>query len=339
LNYRNESVEKSAEYLRQALPLMARQTAALHPVSYAIWYEYVSGNNPSLRASIDDYTRDGATLDETTTAELFRKHVAELDEQLVKHVSDGFQKIMSEMTQSASQTSDHVSQFGEALEKWSAEQTQSPSANESSTDALLLQARGMRESVLALKEHLDESRREILQLRKEVNRAREDAIADSLTGLKNRRGFDVALSACLAEAESAEHGPSLLIVDIDHFKRVNDSYGHLSGDRVIRTIAQILKDHVKGRDTAARYGGEEFVILLPDTPLQGACQLAERIRATVEKVRIKRTGSNQALANVTVSLGVASYRDSESAGEFVARADAALYTSKNQGRNRVSIAA
>lgn len=338
MDYRNDSIEKSAEYLRQALPLMSRQSAGLHPVSYAIWYEYVAGSNPALRASIDEYTRNGARLDEAATAELFRKHVAEVDEKIVKRVSDGFQKIMSEVTQSASQTSDQVSQFGDALEKWSEEQTRSPAPGENATDVLLQQTRRIRESILSLKQNLDASRQEIMQLRQEVSRAREDALADSLTGLANRRGFDAALATCLAAADTAEHGPSLLIADIDHFKRVNDSYGHLFGDRVIKTIAQILKDHVKGRDTAARYGGEEFVILLPDTPLAGAGHLAEKIRATVEQVRIKRAGSSEALANVTISLGVTSYRAGESVADFIARADEALYASKNRGRNRVSTA-
>ncbi len=107
---------------------------------------------------------------------------------------------------------------------------------------------------------------------------------------------------------------------------------------MIRAIAKILKDNVKGKDTAARYGGEEFVILLPETPLEGARSLAEKIRQMVEASRVKRTDSNETVARVTVSLGVACYRAGESASEFVERADRALYDSKNLGRNRVSLA-
>ena len=193
-------------------------------------------------------------------------------------------------------------------------------------------------SMTSLRGRLDDSRREIEQLRQEVDKAREDALADGLTGLSNRKGFDKALAACLSAAEPEDEGPSLLITDIDFFKRVNDTYGHLFGDKVIRAVAQILKDNVKGKDTAARYGGEEFVILLPDTPVEGARHLAEKVRATVERCRIKRTDNNQAVANITVSLGVASYREGESANEFMARAESALYDSKNQGRNRVTVA-
>ncbi len=337
----SDSVEKSAEYLRQALPFMSRQAAALHPISYAVWYEYVSGNNPSLKAAVDGVMQNGVVLDEKTTHEVFQKHIAELDEKLAQRVSAGFQKIMADMSQSASQAGAEANQFGSVLEKWSEGLAEALPGDDSGAgvDALLQHTRTMQGSIGSLKSRLDESRREIEQLRQEVVKAREESLADGLTGLTNRRGFDMALTSCLAAPDAEETGPSLLITDIDFFKRVNDSYGHLFGDKVIKAVAQILKDNVKGKDTAARYGGEEFVVLLPDTPLEGARRLAEKIRTTIERCRIKRVDSNDVIANITVSLGVACYREGESATEFVSRADAALYASKNQGRNRVTVAA
>ena len=335
----SDSIEKSAEYLRLALPLMSKQAAAMHPVSYAVWYEYVSGNNASLKARVDEHIESGAVLDEKITFELFRKHVAELDHDLAQRVSEGFQKVMAEMSESASQVGDHASRLGNALEEWSDAIPDQAASTAGSIAELRKHTSGMQGSISTLKSRLDESQREIEHLRQEVVKAREDALADGLTGLVNRRGFDMALAACLAVPDLDEQGPSLLIVDIDHFKRVNDSYGHLFGDKVIRAVAQILKDNVKGKDTAARYGGEEFVILLPDTPVVGARALAEKIRATVEKCRIKRSDNNEIVANIAVSVGVACCRKGESGIDFVARADAALYQSKNSGRNRVTVAA
>lgn len=333
-----DSIEKSAEYLRQALPLMSRQAAALHPVSYAIWYEYVSACNPQLNAAVDQLTQNGAVLDEKTTNELFRRHVAELDEETANRIGAEFRKILHDISHSASVAGNEADQFGSALEKWSEDMAGSQPGAVGGVDMLLQQTRVLQGSIGTLKGRLDESRREIEQLRQDVTRAREDALVDGLTGLTNRRGFDMALEACLSAPEAKDQGLSLLMTDIDWFKRVNDTYGHLFGDKVIRAVAQILKANVKGKDTAARYGGEEFVILLPDTPLGGAKHVAEKIRATVEKCRIKRADSNEIVANIHVSLGVASYRDGESASEFVARADSALYESKRQGRNRVTIA-
>ncbi len=333
----HDSVEKSAEYLRLALPLMSQQQAALHPVSYAVWYEYVSGRNASLKASIDDRLRSGAPLDEKLTEDIFRKHVAEIDEELAHRVTEGFQKVMADMSSSASQAGDQAGQFGSALEKWRDDLSSSSSVSALELDAIVGLTHDMRGSIVSLKGRLDESRREIERLRREVVQAREDALADALTGLTNRRGFDMAMAACLAESAPHESGPSLFIVDIDHFKRVNDTYGHLFGDKVIRAVAQILKDNVKGKDTAARYGGEEFIVLLPDTAVEGARQLAEKIRGMVERCRIKRASDHESVARITVSLGVASFKTGEAPVDLVARADAALYAAKNAGRNRVTV--
>ncbi len=335
-----ETVNQSAEYLRLLLPLMSRQAAALHPISYAIWYEYVAGINPPLNAAIDELTQDGAVLDETATAELFRKYIAELDEKTAQRLRRGFHKVLSDMAQSAAHAEGRAERFGKELAQWS-EELGGGDADASvagGVDRLLFGTREMQGAIATLKERLDESQSEIEKLRQEVDRAREEAIADSLTGLVNRRGFDLALAACLAGMDVSGNGPCLLIADIDHFKMVNDAYGHLFGDKVLRSVAQILKANIKGRDTAARYGGEEFVVLLPETELDGARALAEKIRATIEKSRIRRTDNRQEIAQITVSFGVAGYCRGESAREFIDRADNALYVSKNRGRNRVTVA-
>lgn len=334
----SDSIEKSTEFLRQAVPMMSRQAAGLHPVSYAIWYEYVAGNNPSLRIDIDQLVERGQVLDETRTTELFRKHISDFDEQAAQRVTPAFQKIISDMSRSAAQAGDEVDQFGHVLEKWSSGLSTTQLEVASDVDILLRHTRSVSESVVSLKRLLLESQREIEQLRLELSQARGDALSDDLSGLRNRRGFDMALSSCLASVAHAQVGPSLLIIDIDFFKQVNDSYGHLFGDRVIQAVAGILKNNVKGQDTAARYGGEEFVILLPDTPLEGARHLAEKIRSTVERLRIRRGAERNVEAQITVSVGVASYRPGESAEAFVARADRALYASKHAGRNRCTVA-
>lgn len=335
-----DSVEESAEYLRLAIALMAKQAAALHPVSYAVWYEYASGRNAALREAVDHLTQDGAVLDEHATGQLFRTHIAEMDEELAHRISDGFQKVMADVSHSAVQAGEQADLFGSVLESWSSRNEAPLPEQPAGEIGLLLQhTHTMRRAIATLKGRLDDSHREVEQLRREVIKAREDSLVDGLTGLRNRKGFDLALASCLTESDDEERGPSLLIADIDHFKRINDSYGHLFGDLVIRAVARILKDNVKGMDTAARYGGEEFVVLLPNTPLDGARRLAEKIRATIAQCAIKRVGREEIVSNVTVSLGVACYRAGESANEFLARADAALYGAKGEGRNRVGVAA
>lgn len=339
MEYR-DSVEKSAEYLRQALQLMTKQAAGLHPVSYAVWYEYVSGINPGLHQRIDELTRNGRVLDDQAVHQIYRDHVAEIDEAVAQRVSQGFEKVMVDLSSSAAQAADEAGQFGQALERWSddlATGRYATTISHSIAD-LLLYSNNMQQTVQTLHKRLEESHREVDSLRNEVSRAREEAMIDGLTGLANRRSFDRALANHLARSGMESPGPSLLIADIDHFKRVNDTYGHLFGDKVIRAIATILRDNVKGKDLAARFGGEEFVIVLPETSLEGAHSLAEKIRKIVESSRIKRAGSNEIVANVTISLGVACRHPGEVEQQLIARADAALYQSKQQGRNRVTLA-
>ena len=336
----NETKEQSSEYLRLALPLMAGQNAALHPVSYAVWYEYVSGRNAPLRASVDERLKSGAALDEQTVESLYRQHIAEMDAATANEVQASFQRVLADVSTSAARAGDEADRFGSALEQFSGDlgQGSDAAALQSAAAAAQQKTRSVRDAVGALKDRLDASRREVDALRAQVTRARLDALIDGLTGLTNRKGFDTALAECLAGLGPDSQGPSLLMADIDHFKRVNDSYGHLLGDKVIRTVAQIIKANIKGKDIAARYGGEEFVVLLPDTPLRGAGSLAEKIRATVAGSRIRRLDNNETLEQVTLSIGVACFRRGESGVDLVGRADSALYAAKGGGRNRVTVA-
>ncbi|GAB4060854.1 GGDEF domain-containing protein [Uliginosibacterium sediminicola] len=334
-----ESVEQSAEFLRLALPLMAKQAAALHPVSYAVWYEYVAGTNLALKKAVDENLQRSVVLDDAQVETLYRKHIAEVDEDTARRVSVGFQRVLADISQSAQHAGEHAHRFGHTLETLSGElssTTDDVGSNIACIAAVLDGTRDMQNAIVKLKQRLDDSRSEIEQLRQEVERARGDALADALTGLSNRRGFDAALGKSLEALDHSGPGLSLLMTDIDHFKHINDQYGHLFGDKVIRAVAQILKQNIKGRDTAARYGGEEFVILLPDTSLDGARAVAEKIRASIERSRIRRADNALELANITISVGVTRYQPGESPQAFIGRADNALYASKHSGRNRVT---
>ncbi len=131
---------------------------------------------------------------------------------------------------------------------------------------------------------------------------------------------------------------TLLVVDLDHFKRVNDSYGHLAGDEVLREMATLLHDAMRTVDMVARYGGEEFVVVLPETSLEGGCAFAERLRERIEGQAFSTGGRTR--VRLTASVGVAGFPAAvvESVDTLFARADAALYRAKHEGRNRVHMA-
>ena len=339
MRYR-ESVQQSAEYLRLALQLMTRQGTPLHPVSYALWYEYVAGINPRLNAEVDVLTKDGARLSDEAVNALYRKHIADIDEETSRRITSNVQRIVDRVSESAEQAGDRASRFGTTLERLSESLEQSDAARSvpDPLGAVLRDTREMQQAIGELRTRLDESRQEAERLKREVSRAREEALVDALTGLTNRKGFDQAISDCLSEVAQGKPGPCLLMLDIDHFKRLNDTYGHLFGDRVLASLGQLLKANVKGRDTAARYGGEEFAVLLPETPLKGAVGLAEILRRLIAGGRVKRIDRDETIGNITVSIGVAEFHAGEPAAELIGRADQALYASKAQGRNRVTSA-
>lgn len=169
-----------------------------------------------------------------------------------------------------------------------------------------------------------------------VNHARlfaqtqQQALTDGLTGCFNRRSFEIQLERDLNLVTRIRQPLSLLMLDVDHFKRVNDTYGHDAGDTALRFIADILREELRGEDTAARYGGEEFVVILPQAGLEGAMIVAERLRSRLERTEIPGIG------HITASFGIATFPvHASTKDQLVTTADRALYTAKHTGRNRV----
>ncbi|MFN0040943.1 MAG: GGDEF domain-containing protein [Burkholderiales bacterium] len=337
----SDSKESSAELLRLVLPMMAQHPSAFHPVSYSLWYEYVAGKNVPLKESIDLALKAGETFTEEKVAALYFQFIAERELAEGMRAQSNLERILADLGKTVAaasiQTSDYkasLDQHGETLKKGG-----DMPALEALVKSLVAATQTMHASSATLKKELESSNLAVEKLRADLVQAKGEAHTDPLTGIRNRRGLDEAVRKAEADEESAGlSGACLIILDIDHFKRCNDSYGHLFGDKVIRVTAQILASNVKGRDVVARIGGEEFAVFLPQTPLQGARTLAETLRSTVERGRIKRVETGETVNNITVSLGVAAYVPGESFENFMRRADLALYASKTGGRNRVSVA-
>jgi len=158
---------------------------------------------------------------------------------------------------------------------------------------------------------------------------------DSLTGLHNRQAILGKLCELINRAKRYKEDFTLIMLDIDHFKRVNDRYGHLTGDEVLEKIATLIRQNIRDTDVAGRYGGEEFIIILPQADLSSARVLAERIRSIIESAEMKDSAGN--VFAITVSLGLSGWERGEDAHSLISRADEALYKVKENGRNRVEI--
>lgn len=178
---------------------------------------------------------------------------------------------------------------------------------------------------------LAEVEKETTALKQTVIEARKKAFKDALTGLNNRHAFDTRLDEEFSRWSRYGHPMSLIIIDIDDFKKVNDTYGHKAGDKVLKVVGQHLSQQVRKADFPARYGGEEFVVLLPEVPIDSAWQVAEKIRGAISQ---KGFHSGGVSVTITVSAGVAEFKQGDTTESVFNRADAALYHAKGTGKNR-----
>ncbi|HRO50345.1 MAG TPA: diguanylate cyclase [Hyphomicrobium sp.] len=194
----------------------------------------------------------------------------------------------------------------------------------------------MRRDSSELKVKLEESRRQIDTLRSNLIQAEEVVLRDPLTGVGNRRCFDLTMEKAITDSRENGTPLSLVMCDIDYFKRVNDAFGHQVGDEIIKMFSRVIETSVREGDTVIRYGGEEFAVILPRAGQDAAKSIAERIRRQFESKKLTIRETNQKIGQMTASFGVAEYRAGEDTELLVQRADAKLYDAKSGGRNQVS---
>ena len=194
----------------------------------------------------------------------------------------------------------------------------------------------MRKETGELQSNLNDAQERIEHLRSNLHHAEVTGMRDALTGVWNRRAFDTMIDQQVTQSPLRGRALSVAMVDIDHFKQINDRFGHQVGDEVLKLVGSSLQSNLKGRDFVARYGGEEFAIILPQTELGTATKVAEQIREQISNLRYVAPDSNASIGAVTASFGVVELKPSEGRRSFLQRADVKLYEAKNSGRNRVS---
>jgi len=305
------------------------------PNNFAVWFAYSRGAPLELKRAIDALIAGKKPFDANTNRELFATHLAQSSSsKIVGNIPERLKSVMTAATRfvttAIADGRTHIDAIGGV-----AEQAENGADPKSLVASLMNELAKAAARASELETNLGETSRELDAIRESLNEAEQRANTDPLTGLPNRRALDEFLSASQLAAMENSEPLSVLLIDIDHFRKFNDKFGHGVGDQLLRLMANALRERLGGKDLPARYGGDELIAVLPGVKLAACEAMAELIRKSISECRITRRSTGDVLPGITVSIGVAQFRTSESTAELVERCDRAVSLAKRIGRNRV----
>jgi diguanylate cyclase len=324
---------------RETIDVLEGQQIPTSPANYEIWTAHRLGANPHLSKEIEARLAKTEPFTEEVNEDLFERFFSntKLSVQVLE-ASDGMARELTEAVATLRSAGERSGGYAHSLQ--AAASTFEKGVDQKGFRALLNEltasAQSMADQNLQMSRQMEASSRQVESLRSALQNVKVQALTDGLTGLANRKYFDETLRRRLQESSLDDGGLCLLMCDIDHFKRFNDTWGHLVGDQVIKFIAGTLHAQAQGDFLAARYGGEEFAVIMPRTSLPEAQATAVAIQDAVRSKKLARRSTGESLGPATLSMGLVQRRPFESANDLVGRADACLYASKRAGRDRIT---
>ncbi|MFW6412794.1 MAG: diguanylate cyclase [Oceanicaulis sp.] len=328
------------EIARRALDLMAEHALAPTSQNYALFTAYVAESDAELCAEIKRRMADGAITSQPVLDDLYDRHFTfRRIQDAVLDAGGAMSRELGAVVKTLEAAERDTAAYGEALAGASGQldQATDSASVKRMVEGLVAATARMQRRSRELERRLQETSQEVDQLRTNLEKVREEAMTDALTGVANRKRFDESMRKARRDADVKGEPFSLILCDIDHFKRFNDTWGHQTGDQIIRFVAACLSRFSKDGFIVARYGGEEFGVVMPNASIDEARAVAEKVRSTVESKRLLRKSTNEDLGNITVSLGVSQFRAGESVECLIERCDTNLYKSKQTGRNRITV--
>ena len=308
------------------------------PENYTIWYNDIAASCPDLSKMLRLVEAQDRAFEAEICHQIYQKFFgSDQQTKLIDETCKRMEKAMTQILAQMSAASGDTSDYGQVLEGLQTQLKAPEGVDEvkKMVEEVLGETRKMQERTKELETALDASSKEISSINDRLEAAKHQAMTDGLTSIANRRRFDEELLRLTGEATSENTPLCLLIGDIDHFKAFNDTHGHRVGDKVLKQVALTMTQCIKGRDLAARYGGEEFAVILPMTDITGAEKVAEQIRTTISKKKIRMKSSGQDLGSITMSIGATQFIHGENLSTLIERADQGLYEAKRNGRNQV----
>jgi len=336
-----DTADQAGEFFRLAIPLLVKNELPTNPVNFGLFYNYVAGRSARLKEKLDEILKGKKEWSQEDADKLFQRFLYGCDEDTLDDLREDLLVVVAQVVGAVVDIAGKTAVSNAKIEKHMEKLASSRKITDvlSAVSSILSDSRSLMTETKQLETHLSSSSDEMVRLKEELECVRHEVFLDALTGILNRRGFDQTLKKLVADAQDkGALSFSLILIDLDHFKQINDSHGHLIGDKVLKAIGGLLGKHTKGADFCARYGGEEYAILLPETRITNAFNLAENLRVGISKLVLKRPSTGEKMADITASFGVAAYRSGEAAEDFVGRVDKALYRAKHLGRNRVVLA-
>lgn len=339
----NKNYRKFFEHASEAMNFMAKQNISPRPTNYRVWFEYIAQSTPALNLAVERLEKNKQPLDENTTVNLHNEffNQASLLDEAVQNTGDQLSEKLNTALELIRAAGQGTEAYGSTLDSISTDlgannQEELTGASlRSIVDTLVTATTEMSEHTKKLETQLHENTQEVEQLKQSLELTQKEALTDQLTKLGNRKHFDLELANAAHHATETDEPLCLIMSDIDRFKLFNDTWGHQTGDQVLRLVAHCLAGDVRDTDISARYGGEEFGLILPAASLKDATAVAEKIRKTVQSKKIMKRSTNQDLGTITISLGIAQYRPGEDLHSLIERADTCLYEAKEAGRNCV----
>jgi diguanylate cyclase len=326
---------------RMAVDDMERRKIWPTPLNYELWLHFVGAPEGALAKEIGRLLASGEAITEDVSEELAAAFLpkARLNEQ-IRDAGDKLNEELASVAQAIKQAQKSSEQYGASLAVAGRDLDNQiePLAVKKLVETLSTATRKIQKENKSLEKRLAESTAEVGRLRDHLEQVRRDATTDALTSLANRKAFDDELARACAEALSKREPLTLAVLDIDHFKRFNDNWGHQTGDQVIRYVSSVIGRMAPPPRFAARYGGEEFAMIFPGESPSDVLQTLEDIREEISSRSLKRRSTNDDLGAITVSAGLAELKPGESVESLIGRADDALYGSKRTGRNKVTLA-
>ena len=324
------------EYLRKAVAQIKMLGIPATPVNYSIWYAYFSGKKPELTQAIVDHSEQGFLFTVEFSRSLYEQFFDSGAERQLIEIRDAINLLIKVLSEHLSELDHGLEDYEQVLKSCEARLQQDPDIDTLNqlVGSLVLETMNSREANKKAQQNISLLNNEIEEMKLCLKRLSEEALEDDLTGVANRRAFDRTLEELILEANtSSEPEHCLLLLDIDHFKLVNDKFGHVVGDRVLRFVAQMIKRNIKGGDFVARFGGEEFAVLFPNTNAKGGMSIANEIIQTVANQKLTLNKQALTLGKVTLSGGLSIMRRGDTTLSIVERADNNLYQAKTNGRN------